>query len=247
LAAVVNGEGISLAEYQAELQRFQAASEITGTILASDTQVTVLNELVDQTLLAQAAAEKGFLVDDATVQAKISTLEDQLGGEHALETWENSQGYTTDEFMQALTRAIGATWMRDQIIAAVPDTAEQVHVFQILLTTAAEADKVYASLQAGQDFMEQARLNDPMTRGDLGWFPRGYLEQPAIDEAVFALQAGQYSAVVQTEVGYHILYVAEREADHVLEPDAKRSLQLQAVKTWLHERRNQSEIQVLLP
>ncbi len=247
MAVVVNGEGITLAEYQAELRRFTAASEITGTVLATDTQATVLNELVDQTLLAQAAAEKGFLVDDVMVQTKIKALEDQLGGAKALEDWKNSQGYTTDEFRQALMRAIGATWMRDQIIAAVPETADQVHAYQILLTTAAEAEKVYTSLQGGSDFMELAKSYDPMTRGDLGWFPRGTLGLPSIDEAVFALQVGQYTAVVHTEIGYHILYVAEREPNRLLQPEARKSFQLEAVQSWLQDRRSQSEIKVLLP
>ena len=46
--------------------------------------------------------------------------------------------------------------MRDQIIAGVPETADQVHVRQILLPTAGEADEVYASLQSGTDFIELA-------------------------------------------------------------------------------------------
>jgi peptidyl-prolyl cis-trans isomerase C len=106
---------------------------------------------------------------------------------------------------------------------------------------------VYASLQSGKDFLEVASSYDPVTEGDLGWFPRGYLSDPAIEEAAFALQPGQYSAVVQTDIGFHILYLVERDPEHPLQPDARRALQVKTLAEWISERRNQSEIQILLP
>jgi peptidyl-prolyl cis-trans isomerase C len=177
----------------------------------------------------------------------MSALETQLGGIQALEEWRTNHGYTSDEFQQVLKRSVEAAWMRDQIIGTVPQTAEQVHVRQILFATAAEADETYRSLQAGADFLELAYMHDGLTGGDLGWFPRGYLGDPVIDEAVFALQPGQYSPVVETEVGYHIFYVEERDSNHQLLPQARIALQVEALKSWVDERRNQSEIQILLP
>src|SRR4030042_5379667 len=44
LAAVVNGEAITLAEFQAELARYEAGTTITGTILASDPNEIVFKE-----------------------------------------------------------------------------------------------------------------------------------------------------------------------------------------------------------
>jgi peptidyl-prolyl cis-trans isomerase C len=247
LVAVINGEGIPMAEFQAEITRLQASSTITGTILASDTNTIVLNELIDQTLLAQAATENGYSVDDTLLQSRISALENQLGGTQALEDWQAAHGYSSEDFLRALKRSVGAAWMRDQIIAAVPETADEVHVMQILVPTSAEADKVYASLQSGKDFLDVAATYDPVTKGDLGWFPRGYLSEPTIEEAAFALQPGQYSEVIQTDVGFHILYLVERDPVHTLQPDARRALQVRVLQEWLSERRNHSEIQILLP
>jgi peptidyl-prolyl cis-trans isomerase C len=247
LAAVVNGEGIRLDEYQAELAQFQASTTITGTKLATDTNTVVLNELVDQTLLAQAAAEDGYSVDDTLLQSRISALESQLGGAQALKDWQSAHGYTEDTFTLALKRSIGAAWMRDHIATAVPETADEVHVQQILLPTKAQADEVYASLQTGKDFQQAASKYDPLTNGDLGWFPRGYLNDPTIEDTAFSLQPGQYSQVIQTVVGYHILYLLERDPQHPLQPDARRVLQVTSVQDWLSERRKQSDIQILLP
>jgi len=247
LAALVNGEAITLEEFQAELSRFQEATPITGTNLASDPNTIVLNELIDQTLLAQSASLNGFSVDDDMLQSRIETLKTQLGGAQALEAWKAAHGYQAKEFEQSLKRAVAAAWMRDQIIAAVPVTADQVHVLEILLPTKAEADEVYSQLGSGADFLELAATYNPATNGDLGWFPRNYLGEPAIDDVVFALQSEQYSQVVETEVGFHIFYLVERDANHILQPDALVALQAKAVLDWLGEQRKQGEIQILLP
>jgi peptidyl-prolyl cis-trans isomerase C len=247
LAAVVNGEAITLAEFGAELARYQASSAITGTVIATDTNTIVMDELIDQTMLAQAAAENGYIVDDALVQSRITALEDKLGGAQALQDWQRANGYTPEDFTIALKRSIGAAWMRDQIVASVPETTEQVHILQILVPTSTEAEQVYSRLQAGEDFLDVVLDYDPVTKGDLGWFPRGFLDEPKIEEAAFALQPGQYSQVIQDEVGYHILYMLERDPAHRLQPDARRALQVETVQDWLQQRREQSDIQILIP
>jgi parvulin-like peptidyl-prolyl isomerase len=86
-----------------------------------------------------------------------------------------------------------------------------------------------------------------MTKGDLGWFPRGYLNDPTIEDTAFSLEPGQYSQVIQTAVGYHILYLLEKDPQHPLQSDARRVLQVKSIQDWLSERRKQSDIQILLP
>ncbi len=236
-----------MAEYQAEVARFQQSSSITGTILASDTNTIVLDELISQTLLAQAATENGYSVDDTLVQERIKSLEDQLGGSQALLEWQSAQGYTVDDFNRSLLRSIAAAWMRDKIISDVPEKAEEVHVLQILVPTSAEADQVYARLQSGEDFLDVVNDYDPLTKGDLGWFPRGYLSDQKIEDSAFMLQPGQYSTIIQTDVGYHILYMLERDAEHTLQPDARRALQAKALLDWISQRKAESKIQVMVP
>lgn len=246
LALVINGEGITLAEYQAELSQIEASPSVTGTILAPDSTTIVMNEIIDQTLLAQTARENDYVVDQTTLETRVKALEDQLGGAQALTEWQASHGYSEEIFTQVFKRSIEAAWMRDQIINKVPETAEEVHVYQILVSTSAEAEQVYAKLQSGEDFFELAANYDPVTEGDLGWFPRGYLGEPTIDAIVFELQPDQYSEVIHTDIGYHILYLVEKDPAHDLQPDARKALQTQALQDWLKERKDQSEIQILV-
>jgi peptidyl-prolyl cis-trans isomerase C len=244
LAATVNGWQISLAEYQAELAQYKIAK---GTELAADDEQRVLDELINQALLAQAASQNGFNVDEALLDERTQRLVDQLGGQAALDSWMQTYGYTPASFRQALARSIASAWMRDQIAAGVPKTAEQIHARQILLYNPEQANEVLGLLKAGNDFGNLAVEYDPVTRGDLGWLPRGFLLDPKLEEIAFGLQPGAYSEVVETVAGYHIIQVLEREAQRPLSPEAWLAQQLQAVQSWLDEQRQQSEIQILLP
>lgn len=244
LAAIVDSWPISLAEYQAELAQYQAA---LGTELAAEDEQHVLDELVNQALLAQAATQSGFTVEPALLDERTQQLVQQLGGQAALDSWMKRYGYDAETFRQALRRSIAAAWMRDQIAASVPRSAEQVHARQILLYNADQANEVLSLLRAGNDFGNLAVQYDPLTRGDLGWFPRGYLLDPDLEAVAFSLEPEAYSEIVETLAGYHILQVLERDAQRPLSPEALLALQSQAMRSWLEERRSQSEVQVLLP
>ncbi len=244
LAAQVNDQGITLAAYQSELARFQAA---VGTELATEDEQRVLNDLIDQVLLAQAAAEADFVVDESLLQERYEQLVTRLGGEQALLDWMGTYGYSEESFRSDLARSIAAAWMRDQILADVPGSVEQVHAQQILLYNSEDASEVYAQLTAGGDFAILAAQYNPVTKGDLGWFPRGYLLDPKLDDIVFSLQPGEYSQVIETDIGYHIIKVLEREAMRPLSPDARLALQQLALRDWLDNRRSLSAIQITIP
>jgi parvulin-like peptidyl-prolyl isomerase len=122
---------------------------------------------------------------------------------------------------------------------------EQIHLRQILTYNEEDARAALEELKAGADFDELAARFDPVTLGELGWVPRGYLLDAKADEAVFALQAGEYSDVIATDAGFHIFKALER-GDHALTPDALLTMQELSVKNWLIDQRANSAV-VLAP
>jgi parvulin-like peptidyl-prolyl isomerase len=243
----VNGEGISLVDFNAELERFKAAQiELGRTVSDDDAAQTVLDDLIAQVLLAQGAKQGGFVVDDSLLQTRIDNLTGQIGGVDAFNQWQADHGYTPESLREALRRSIAAAWMRDQIAGQISKSKEQVHVRQILFYNEDRARQVLTDIQAKRtDFDEFAVLVDPVTRGDIGWFPRGYLPEKTVEQAAFALQPGQISDVITTELGFHIIKVLERE-NRPLSPDALLVLQSRAVHDWVNQQRTQSNI-VLAP
>jgi len=98
---------------------------------------------------------------------------------------------------------------------------EQVKASHILIKLAKDADdktrnkkrelaeKILAEARAGKDFAELARKysDDPGTAakgGDLGYFPRGAMV-PAFEAAAFILKPGEFSDIIETPFGLHII------------------------------------------
>ena len=243
-AATVNGEIIPIETFNAELLRFQDAQNALGkTVPVTEAETRVLDSLIDQTLLAQAARDAGFSLSEGELDARLAALADDVGGEDALSTWLSSHHYTREAFRQSLRQSIEAAWMRDQILADLPSTAEQVHAKQILLYNRETAEKVRTELDNGADFDELASRYDPQTGGELGWFPRGYLLEKSIEDAAFSLEVGVPSEIIESEVGFHIITVLAHEAERPLSPDALLSLQETALKNWLQKAREASKIE----
>lgn len=247
MALTVNGEGIRLVEFDEEVARYMSAQEALGnTVSSADATSVVIEDLVVQLLLGQAARLNGFTLDEAALQARIDALAAQVGGPDALSTWQSDHGYTEQSFQSALKRAAESAWMRDKIVMAVPSTGEQVHIQQILLYNEGTAQSFLIQLNDGADFDELALDADPLTGGDLGWVPRGYLLDPKIEETAFSLTVGQHSEVIATDVGFHIVRILARDPERPLSPDAYLAWQEMALKNWIEEQRRQAAI-VLAP
>jgi peptidyl-prolyl cis-trans isomerase C len=239
MAATINGNGITVREFSAQLAQYKVAQQSLGkTVSEQDATKAVLEDLIAQELLTQGARVAGFVLSGSALDAKIDALQTQAGGPEQLQQWERDNGYVSPEsFRLAYQHSLEAAWMRDKIVTAVPKTADQVHVQQILLYNEADANAVLEQLKAGADFNALAAQYDPNTRGDLGWFPKGYLLEPKIEEAAFSLQAGEYSAVIQTDAGFSIVKVLERDPNHPLSPDAYLALQRSALQEWVAQQR----------
>ncbi len=252
LAAVVNGEALPLAAFEAEVARFEAAQQALGIDPAAmgDYQAQVLQALIDRLLLAQGARQRGLAPDAADVDSRMETLAEQVGGNEAMGAWLAANGYNLEDFKAALELETLAAQMVSVLASEVPEQAEQVHARHILVASQEEAERLRAEILAGGDFaaLAQAHSLDLSTRlagGDLGWFPRGSLTTPEVEAVAFSLEPGQVSEVVKSEWGFHLVEVLER-AGRPLSPQALRRAQEQAVVDWLAAQREQATIEVLI-
>lgn len=247
-ALIVNGESIPLTEYNAQLIQLQAADLTLGKTRSPEEQrQMVLDELIDQTLLAQAAVENGFEMGDEDLSSRLEALAAEKGGQAALDEWMTANGYTLPGLRSALRRASASAFQRDIVTGTVPETADQVHAQQILVRFDTTAQTALGQLQAGSDFATLAAQYDPITGGILGWFPRGYLTQLAVEEAAFSLEPGQYSGIIQSDIGFHIIYIIERDPNRPLSVDARVTLQQKVLMAWLEAQLEASTIDVVVP
>jgi len=94
------------------------------------------------------------------------------------------------------------------------ETKEQVKASHILLEEEETAQEVLGMVESGEDFAELAKeySTGPSAEngGDLGFISKDQNIAQKFKEAVFALEAGETSQIVQTQYGYHIIKANER-------------------------------------
>lgn len=132
---------------------------------------------------------------------------------------------------------------------------EQRHVAHIMLSSEADAKKVWQSLRSGADFEEVAAKSsrDYMTArsgGDLGWVTPDRV--PKALEQVLTLGQGAFSAPLHSATAWHVVKVLEvkpkrqqaldevREAVRTKALDAKKS---EARRFWIEKLRAASKIE----
>ena len=240
LAAQVNGQAITLAEFERELARFNAAQT---TATPADASAQVLDALIERELILQAAAAEGVLVSDETVAQKLAELQATYATPAEFDAWLQAVGYTEDEFRAALAAELVTGEMAARVTADVPDAAEQVRARYIQLDDATLAQQVLDRARAGDDFAFLAQQNsvDRVTAeigGDLGFFAPGSLLVPEVEAAAFALQLEAISDLIAVAnadgtTTYYIIQVTEREAERPLSMDAYQAALEAAFDAWL--------------
>jgi peptidyl-prolyl cis-trans isomerase C len=243
LIATVNEEGIWLSDFEDELQRYLAAATILEkTIDENQARGIVLDTMTDTIVLAQGARAAGFVLDQVSYNRKFENLVIESGGENQFQQWLLDNYYSPESFERLYKLQIEAAWMRDYLISQVPTRAEQIRARQILVSSKSLADDIYNQLQNGADFDYYAWGYDPLAGGELGWFPRDYLVLAQIEEAVFNLQPGEFSQVIESTYGFHIVEVMERELDRELTQDALIQKQRVALIAWLVDQKENSSV-----
>lgn len=202
----------------------------------------VLDEVIDQKLLAREAERRG-LDNSPSVQRRLATTRDRILGDVLVETVVN--GTITDQAVQTL--------YDEQLRLA--RTSEEIRVRQIVSRTQAEAAQVVGILSAGAAFEAVAaeRSIDEATRysgGDLGYSTLDVMPK-AYADALRDRPAGSTIGPFQVDGGWAVVRIEDRrrETPPTLEqarPQIVRYLTYEGVRRLLEDLRGRAEVEVLL-
>jgi peptidyl-prolyl cis-trans isomerase C len=260
LAAMVNGQPILLEDYEKELQRYEQAMAELGFNPGDDGQdyhLLVLDALIEKELIRQAAKVAGVSITPDQVESKVAELRQATSEPGSFESWLAANQWTEDEFKEALAVEMLVEAMIAEITADVPYTAEQVRASYIQLDDAAVAESLLSQIREGADFADLAArysrdLVTGSAGGDLGFFARGSLLVPELEETAYQLNPEETSeviAVTDPESGtatYYIIKVTERDPNRPLNTDLRYRLLQERFDSWLNEQRTNATILYLL-
>lgn len=248
LAALVNGQPLFLADFEQELARYEQAQAELGTAVSpqENYQQIVLDALIERMLIQQAAAAEGITVSPETVEQRLADVQQAAGDDAAFAAWLEANRWTEETFREEVAAGLVSEQMVARVTAGVPTAVEQVHARYIQVDDPALADTLLGQVQNGDDFSFLAQQYSLDTAsgsegGDLGFFARGSLLVPEVEDAAFALQnPGDTSPVVAVtgadgQTTYYLVQLVEREAQRPLPPDMQYTVLQQAFSQWLDQ------------
>jgi parvulin-like peptidyl-prolyl isomerase len=251
IAAVVNDQVITLAALDREVTRRIDGIRALGDPMPADQNAfrgAVLDSLIDQMLIEQAAAIQGVKVTDADLDNEMNANISIAGSKEKWQAQLAADRMTEAEYRIGLRSALITSKMRDIVTANIPNTAEQVHARHILVADEATANNIAAKIKGGADFAQLAGqfsldVTTKQTGGDLGWFSRGQLLQKSVEDAAFALQPNQIGGPVKSDLGYHIIQTLERVKDRPVDPQTRYKLAEDAFEQWIQSLRKGAKIE----
>ncbi len=128
-------------------------------------------------------------------------------------------------------------------------SSDQLQASHILVDSEEEAQDIKAQLDEGADFAQLAQTfsmcPSAAEGGDLGMFPRGSMV-PQFEEAAFSMEPGEISDPVETDFGWHIIYVTERIRDEQdfedMKDTIKQQIRQENLQDHIEELREAAEI-----
>lgn len=260
LAALVNGQPILLETFNTELTRYEMAQQELGLAPGADGtdyRRLVLDALIEKELLRQSAQVNGVSVTPQMVDDRLAQLREAAEEHNGFEAWLAANKWTPETFRNALAGEMLAEMMIAQITAEVPYTVEQVRARYIQVDDPALADSLLAQLSEGADFgdLAAAYSRDLVTGpagGDLGFFARGSLLVPEVEEAAFNLAAEEVSGVIAVtdpvsgRPVYYIVQTLERDPARPLSTALRYELLQQTYDAWLANQLAAATIRITL-
>lgn len=239
VAAMVNGEAVYTADV--ELEAVARGLVVSGAALQPDDEAyrQVLDQLIDQKLMAQEAKRLG-LEKDPAAQRRLEMAQERIMGNLLVESVVAQQ--VTDEMIDKM--------YAEQV--RLQQVNDQVSVAHIVTETEEEAETVWLRVQAGEAF-ESLVFNhskDSATRmenGDLGYVSPNDLPDP-YPVVIANTAVGDVSPPFEAEGGWRLLKVKDRRTEppktrDEMRPEIATFLTLSEVSRILRRLRTEARIE----
>lgn len=212
--ATVNGDEITSEEVNKVLMEgTQGRFDSLPADKQNELRQRIIEGMIAQELVYDDAKRTGVL-ESKEYKEELEELVSRLKIQLAAKIWEKQQ-------FEAIT--IDAKEVRAYYDANMDEFVdkEKIRARHILMKNKAEAEAVIKSMKgfSGEklknEFIAQAKSKSTgpsaAKGGDLGYFPRGQMV-PSFNDAAFAMKEGTISTTpVQSQFGYHVIYVEDKK------------------------------------
>lgn len=236
VAAKVNGEKILVADLDKQLEQIkqqypQMFQGPDGEGRLIDYKQRILDNLINQKLIEQAAKDKRIEVSDEEIDKQLKALRGGFKDDEQFQAALKSANMTLDGLKKQIREQLLTTKIIESLAKDIKVTEDEMRSYyeknkaqfeqkaakrisHILFKPEdkKKAEQVLSRLRAGGDFAALAKEHsvDPQSAGkggDLGWQTRPPV--PEIEKALDTLGKGETSGLIKTSFGWHIVRVTD--------------------------------------
>jgi peptidyl-prolyl cis-trans isomerase C len=239
--ARVNGEPVTRAEFERLIKNAEAQfGRQVPPEQRDQVYRSMLDRLVTLHVLEQEVKARNITVTDQEADPQIAQLKKQFPTEEEFKKALASRGMTIDELKKELAiqkmveQAVKPQIKIDEAQVKdfydknpaqfqQPESYRASHILIRLEPNATDAQKkearatieaVQKQLQGGADFAtlakEKSQDGSASNGGDLNFFRKGQMVEP-FQKAVESLKVGEVSGIVETQFGYHIIKLTDKQ------------------------------------
>jgi len=272
-AAVVNGEKISAADLDKQVQKRVKAHQAGGApVDEAALRSAALDRMIIDALLIQGGEEAGIVVAEEDVQRDVDQIRQRMG-DAVFQQRLHAESLTLEEFSRLVRKNIVKERFAESLVPeggvtgdevraffesnpaafAVPDTV-QLRLIQV--ASREEAEGLVKTLRAGKegfDAMADRLLQEQraMVSG-YAWASPGMFS-PEIREGIEAVRTGSFGGPFGGKGGYFIFRVKDRkkgakrsfeEAEGEVRAIVLRQKRADALLKWVDEKKKASKIKI---
>ena len=268
VVATVNGDPITLAEFQ---ERFNRAGFKPEREAELEVKEDFLNRLIERKMMLREAQRRRIKIGLPEINKRVAALSTEQGKDVKevlaglgidFEKWKSDiwedmmiERLIARDVNRRVTISSSEVHRYYQANPQEFEKPNQVRVRQIVVATEEEAVKVLELLRDKNDFAALAREKSTAPEaergGDLGYFAMG--EMPAEFNVVFGLPKGGISEIVKSPYGFHIFKLEDKRragrvsVDEAYKEIAEKLRQAKEdirYKQWLKEIRSRTKFVV---
>ncbi len=253
---------------------------ISGNYYELRLKSQAMDTLIRQTLITQEANNRGINPSQEEVNSRYdkelnSLLEQQNWNLEQLKSALSAQGRTYDEFQETVKTNIESQLkqeqLRSEVTGEIDPTDEELETYyqenidtyvqspsrvrasHLVYDTQTKATTVLDAVQTGSESFDDYAADQENV--DMGWFERGQ-KSPAVEELAFSLEKGEVGGPVETNNGWEILRVDDKQ-EKVVPPLGEIKDQVRSdyvsqkedekYEEWYNEVNESADIQIQLP
>lgn len=240
LVGSVNGQDITQEEFDSDFEVFKSLYERElgedvleqtgqdGVSLGESLKESIIEKLIMEKLIAEEAEKLKISISDEELKEAVEKSISDMGGQESFDEFLSNMNLTREFYESNLKKELLVQKHKEEFIGAITITDEDAQAFfdenkdastivrasHILVATEDEGKAILDRLNNGEDFATLATLESldsvsAANGGDLDYFGKGKMIAE-FEEVAFALEEGETSDLVKTEVGYHIIRVTEK-------------------------------------